>query len=341
MDHHCPWTNNCVSLQTFPYFLRFLVWTNTSLWTLSYFLFQRAHAIWDNRNLPAYLGPSLGALIHLTMLGLCCAAVSLALGILLFTTAKGWALNTTMIEGWEVERHEAVLARYNRNSWFESSTPDPAEGMRFERVEFPYDVGFYTNMTQAMGTANPLAWFSPFAGGPTVAPGGKGTGWDWPENGYNPHEGMWPPLDPEKIRRAAKAGWPGAAARQAQELGGKEWGSPEEERAAFRARQEQDLQRRQAQRSGIVAELEEMDDYDVVDEEEGYDDEDDFYEQGMDGEPGWTNSDGDRLRDYGVDEDAEDEDDIVPVQSVDPDEDDVPLAELIRRRKAVTRDDDE
>lgn len=36
----------------------------------------------------------------------------------------------------------------------------------------------------------------------------------------------------------------------------------------------------------------------------------------------WTNNDGETLADYGVDEDAEDADE------------DVPLAELIRRRKA-------
>lgn len=41
------------------------------------------------------------------------------------------------------------------------------------------------------------------------------------------------------------------------------------------------------------------------------------------GEEGWRNSDGDRLRDFGVDEDAEFYD-----------EDDIPLAELLKRRKA-------
>ena len=86
------------------------------------------------------------------------------------------------------------------------------------------------------------------------------------------------------------------------------------------------------QQSGIIAELEE----DVYDPEYegggGYD----GYEAGMDGEPGWTNSDGDRLRDYGVDEEVEDEDLIPP----DAEEDDVPIAELLRRRKVLTREDD-
>ena len=51
------------------------------------------------------------------------------------------------------------------------------------------------------------------------------------------------------------------------------------------------------------------------------------YEEGMDGEEGWTNSDGDRLRDFGVDEDAE----VLA-------EDDIPLGELLRRRKAKGKD---
>lgn len=45
------------------------------------------------------------------------------------------------------------------------------------------------------------------------------------------------------------------------------------------------------------------------------------------GEEGWRNSEGERLRDFGVDEDVEFYD-----------EDEVPLAELIRRRKAADPD---
>jgi palmitoyltransferase len=46
-------------------------------------------------------------------------------------------------------------------------------------------------------------------------------------------------------------------------------------------------------------------------------------EEGIDGEEGWTNAEGDRLRDFGVDEDAE----LLA-------EDEIPLGELLRRRKA-------
>ncbi|KAJ9137607.1 Palmitoyltransferase PFA4 [Coniochaeta hoffmannii] len=322
MDHHCPWTGNCVSLQTFPYFLRFLTYANLALGTEAYLISLRARVLWSERHLPSYLGPSLGSLISLAVLGLLCGGTMLALGILWGTTVKGWVCNQTMIEGWEAERHEVLVERCRRSSG----------GERVEEVEFPYDIGFFENMSQAMGTRNVFKWLWPFAGGPTVGEDGKGTGWEWEENGFNPRKGMWPPLDPEKARRAAAGvGWPGRGVER--EGWGQEWESPEEAKRAFEERQREDWERRKERgnrwKSGIVAELEEEDElYDV--EYEGVESD---YEEGMDGEPGWTNSDGDRLRDYGVDEDLEDEDII----SIDAD-DDIPLGELLRRRKVVGTD---
>ncbi|KAM7224398.1 palmitoyltransferase [Rhypophila decipiens] len=312
MDHHCPWTANCVSMQTFPYFLRFLFYTNLSLWTLAYFLGQRVASIWADRHLPAYLGPTLPHLVLLTIMALTCLGAMAALGILLFTTVRGWVLNCTMIEDWEVERHEAVLSRHADDSdyW---GLDGGADRVKFEAVEFPYDLGFFQNMAQAMGTGNVLLWFFPFAGGPVVSTTvpGKGTGWEWEENGFNARTGMWPPLDPEKARRG-NVGWPGAAERvrmeEEEEQGRYE--NAEERKAAFAKRQEADLRRRRTQ---IMVELEE-----VEEDEDG-----DWV-----GKPLWTNSEGDRLWDYGVDEEAD------MVVGVDEDEDeDVPIAELIRRRK--------
>lgn len=320
MDHHCPWTNNCVSLQTFPYFLRFLVYTNLALSYEAYLIYLRAAALWADRHLPSYLGPSLSALVGLAAVALLCAGTMLALGILLATTTKSWVFNQTMIEGWEAERHEALVERYSRGY---------GEGGRVEEVEFPYDIGFFENMSQAMGTKNVLKWFWPLAGGPRVDPDGKGTGWEWEENGLNRRRGMWPPLDPEKARRAG-VGWPG---RQTEQKGwGEEYETPEEAKRAFEMRQREDWRRRGGAdadrwKSGIVAELEDDDElYDVEYEGVGSD-----YEEGMDGEPGWTNSEGDRLRDYGVDEDVEDED-VVSIGA----DDDVPLGEVLRRRKVTS-----
>lgn len=345
MDHHCPWTGNCVSLQTFPYFLRFLIYTNIAL---SYFHLQLLYPrfrflFWDNSRLPSYLGPSVPVMVHLTLLGLFGGLTSIALGVLLITTVKGWLFNQTMIEGWEQERHDAVLLRHKRGGWWN----EPGTHLRIDRVEFPYDIGFFTNMAQAMGTKNVLSWLDPLVGGgPTVSKEvGTGTGWEWEENGFNDREGMWPPPDPDKMRRGVPARkWSLSAHTRQEELQSidNKWKDPQEEVAAFRARQEMDLRRRRGQ-SGVVAELdddEELEDldYEYVDGDSasggGYEDDEEedpnvpaaegqpaWYEQGVDGEPGWTNAEGDRLRDYGVDEDAEDEDE------------DVPLGELLRRRK--------
>lgn len=116
MDHHCPWTANCVSMQTFPHFLRFVVYTNLSLWALAALLSRRCYAIYDQRHLPAYLGPTMPQLIHLTLLCLVCGATLIPLSIMLYTAIQSWCLNTTMIEGWEIERHDAVIERYRSTS---------------------------------------------------------------------------------------------------------------------------------------------------------------------------------------------------------------------------------
>ncbi|KAL1898510.1 Palmitoyltransferase [Sporothrix stenoceras] len=358
MDHHCPWTGNCVSMQTFPHFLRFIVFTNLSLWMAAYLIGRRFYFLYAQRYLPAYLGPTLSQLIHLTILGLVCGGTTLALSIMLYTTLNSWMFNATMIEGWEIERHEAVVDRYSSSnadgSWWgddddDSEDEDDAYGnnegsgdeeedeeliARREhrarkaaalrmRVEFPYDLGIFNNMAQSMGTRNFLLWFFPLAGGPKIATGrgASGPGWDWPENGFNDHTGMWPPPDPEKLRHAAAQGnWAATgsgptyggsstAFTSGRDEGDRQWGTPEEEKAAFKARQEADFRRRRTtQITGPVRQV-------------GSDDE---FEQGMDGEPGWTNADGDRLRDYGVDEEAENDEDV-------------PIATLLQRRDAKAK----
>jgi palmitoyltransferase len=53
MDHHCPWTNNCVSHFTFPHFLRFLSYAVASMLYLQYFIYLRGAVIWDNRKMPS------------------------------------------------------------------------------------------------------------------------------------------------------------------------------------------------------------------------------------------------------------------------------------------------
>ncbi|KAI1101049.1 zf-DHHC-domain-containing protein [Jackrogersella minutella] len=382
MDHHCPWTSNCVSLQTFPHFLRFLVFTNLSLWTLLNFLFQRFLALWDSRHLPSYLGPTVTQLVLLTILTFVASMTSLALGILLATTVKGWVFNTTMIESWEIERHESTLERRyetsssDSGSWWASGERAPggdrdAPHLSMEPVEFPYDIGIFANMAAAMGTRNPLMWFFPLAGSPAVAPypyqitqpgtaaEPRLTGWEYEENELNERSGLWPPADPEKTRNAKVWRRRKREADLALERARHDRGAdPAHERDAFRRRQEQDLQRWRASRSRILGELEDSyEDYDFVDE---------AYDRASGGprpraaapldgaKSAWVNADGEHLGDYGVDEDAEydgpavqrplrdarQQGEVVILRNVEEDED-VPLAELIRRRKVHAKDDED
>jgi palmitoyltransferase len=348
-------------MQTFPYFLRFIVYANLALWYLAGLLARRVAAVWADRHLPAYLGPSVSGLVGLTVLVLLNAATAFALGVMLYTSVKAWVFNTTLIEEWEMERHEAVLARVMEadedGDGDEEEEDDGGRGTKakgnfwgdddvalrelMERIEFPYDLGVFANMAQAMGTKNPLRWFLPvFGGGPVInndTPG-KGSGWEWEENGFNDLPGLWPPSDPEKARRERQGGWPGAAAQQLEKRF-EDYRTADEVKAAFARRQAEDFRRRQMaqaqtrQESKIIAELEEVDEFNTgAPSNRGED-----YE--WVGKPSWTNSEGDRLWDYGVDEDVDVEENFVNPPAG-KDDDDVPLAELIRRRKVLTREED-
>jgi palmitoyltransferase len=51
MDHHCPWTYNCVSHRTFPHFLRFVFYSVAAMSILEYHLFMRAAVLFRDRAL--------------------------------------------------------------------------------------------------------------------------------------------------------------------------------------------------------------------------------------------------------------------------------------------------
>ena len=92
-----------------------------------------------------------------------------------------WSLcaNVTTIEGWEIERHKALLRRARVLGGFLNG-PDGIR-VRITKQEFPYDIGIWSNITQGMG-GNPLTWLLPFASTPP-----NDTGLDFDVNGF---EGM-------------------------------------------------------------------------------------------------------------------------------------------------------
>lgn len=319
MDHHCPWTSNCVSATVFPHFLRFLFWACTALTILDCHLYQRSYAIYEQRNLPSYLGPSVTALVLLGLLILVANLTLFALSILLVTSIHSLVINTTIIEQWEIERHEALVHKSRASGGYVYASGGVK--LRILHQEFPYDIGMWSNVVQGMGSNNPIAWFLPFAGGPD-----NRDCWSFETNEFeNPGE-TWPPVDPDRMSRPLFR----------KDVEDNHVGDV----AAFKSRQEADMKRWERP-SSMETRKQEMhratmvsrDDEDVVNDNMIDDDYESEYEEGMDGEEGWTSRDGSRLRDFGVDEDAE-VDQIIEIDDED-EEDNIPLAELIRRRKIL------
>lgn len=270
---------------------------------LTYHLFTRLSILWTNRALPSYLGPPVWALVHLLVLFIVNSFTLFALGILLSHAVYSLITNTTMVESWEIERHEAIVERSRKMGGYVYA--NGGQKVRVERQEFPYDIGVWKNLVQAFGTSNPILWVLPFGGAPGVE-----TGFEFEENGFEDEGKMWPPMDPDKMS---------SRERGPDKVDQREYGTVEEEKEAFRRRQQNDYKRWAKDKL-----------LDGEEEGESSEEYESDYEEGIDGEPGWTNSDGDRLRDYGVDEEAE----------VVADDDDIPLGELLRRRKARVASDE-
>ncbi len=82
-----------------------------------------------------------------------------AVSTMLVRSIWSLAVNTTTIEGWEIDRHHALLRRARTMGGFVYG-PDGTKVL-IRRQEFPYDVGIWRNITQGMGTANvgSCRWF--------------------------------------------------------------------------------------------------------------------------------------------------------------------------------------
>ena len=196
--------------------------------------------------------------------------------------------------------------------------------MRIKKQEFPYDIGILSNIVQGMGTPNPLQWFNPFAPTPSVA-----SGLQFETNGFEDEGTVWPPPDPDRAyKRHGRAVNGDAFVFQDSKM------SDRETLEAFRARQAEDVVRR---RKPFVERLEESvarrDDGAGAEDDGDWEEASDVEEEGKEkyadgeGEEGWRNSEGERLKDFGVDED---------VEFYDEQEDEIPLAELIARRRAAS-----
>lgn len=215
-----------------------------------------------------------------------------ALSILLLRSLYGLATNVTTIESWEIARHEKLVRRAKVFGGYLDG-PDGTK-IRIQRQEFPYDIGIWQNIRQGLGgSRNVLSWFWPFAATPPDR-----SGLDFPTNGFEDDSKPWPPPDPDRIPRAQKPS--GNPFNFDSELI-----SDHERVEAFRNRQDADLQRRQAghfveRRTPFATRLERRNRSPRPLEGES----EDTDSQGS-GEEAWRSPDGDRLKDFGVDEEIE------------------------------------
>lgn len=334
MDHHCPWTANCVSHTTFPHFLRFLLYTVLGLTFLETLLATRLSHLWSARNLPAYLGPSPFLVAHLFATTLINTITLFALALLLLRNIWCLAVNTTTIEGWEIERHRTLLRRA-RHFGGVLSAPDGTK-VPIRRQEFPYDVGIWANVAQGMGSANPLAWLNPWGPTPSIE-----SGLVFPTNGFEDEGTAWPPPDPDRSFKRPQ-GQGGAQGPGAAFTYGEAGLSARESVAAFRERQVADAVRRRrpfVERVEAQMARQREDEYEDADalSQGSLSDVEEFGNgqkpRKEEGEEAWRNSEGERLKDFGVDEDVEFYDEQ---EGEDDEDDDVPLGELLARRKAAS-----
>ncbi|PYH91325.1 zf-DHHC-domain-containing protein [Aspergillus ellipticus CBS 707.79] len=299
MDHHCPWTSNCVSHFTLPHFMRFLFYTVTGMSYLETLLYERASIIWSSRNLPSYLGPSALQMGFLLVLLLLNSFTVFMLFLLFVRTIWSLGINTTAIEEWEIERHQTLLRRARHFGGY--LTGPGGVRVRIKKQEFPYDIGIFSNIKAGMGGSwNILGWFFPLARTPD-----RRTGLEFEVNGFEDPHVSWPPPDPDRIPVAARNYQAPSTDAFTHTEGSLLSQSPAADQKVRRRKRFHDRITEQPDSSGSGESTPEY----SSDEEE------------QDGEEGWKNSEGERLRDFGVEEDIEFYD-----------EEDIPLAILMQRR---------
>ena len=145
MDHHCPWTLNCIGAHNHAHFLRFLFYTILADFTVFAFLVRRIYAIYLISHLSSLHGPTTEELVFLILTTFSSFISLILISILLGYQVYSIIENTTTIEALEKQRVQA---------WVEKN--------RKQEIEFPYNTTLSENLFVVFGSDSFIFWLWPW-----------------------------------------------------------------------------------------------------------------------------------------------------------------------------------
>lgn len=145
MDHHCPWTLNCIGAHNHAHFLRFLFYTILAQLMVLVFLARRIYSIYLIAHLSTIHSPSVKELVFLILVSFSSFVTIILISILFGYQIWSVIENTTTIEALEKQRVQ---------TWVEKN--------RAEEIEFPYNVSLSDNLSMVFGSDSPLLWLWPW-----------------------------------------------------------------------------------------------------------------------------------------------------------------------------------